>query len=776
MRFVALPAAMVTLSAPALAQTVALVAEQRLVSPASVDLPFELTGVPADQQVRLALLARCDHPVFGGHNPFLAVKVNGRVVEPWQLLNKPREFTMYDGSDAGWWGQGMWRLLYSPSFAALFRDDPPAYMVADADPYRFVWDITPYVTAGRNTVTLSHPKLLTRPTTVVVAEVGVEVGQPQAPARQAADGGEAGELMTYVAQPARAVPMAVRLGSGGALEVTVGDRRLAFTTRVSEPEGRWGRTSADRWSEVLPAAPGVAAWTGNGYRVERRVTVAADHVRVADTITNTTDRLLGAMVEHRLELAAEPHQRLLCGRKVHRRQQTTASPANPTALARWPELAVGLVAVDDLFRVQGECFSTDDAIGLADRRLGFAPGAAHTLEWSIHPAPGGDYWDVINAIRRDWGSNFTIPGPSVFEPTPDGSRSGEDYARWLSSRHLSLAVAGQQRLDDGILAEGTAIPLAHKWNAGFRRWRARLKAADPSFQALIYLHTQISTEPEAQTKYPDCRVLDSGGQQVVSPYHYPVYLFLPRPDNAYGRELMKTVEFILDELPCDGIYNDCFHYDSAAWAWGLPWDGCTVSIDPQTHAVGERYSSVVLLQQPFKEWLVEAVRRRGKLLIGNGVLKTRTMLKHQVPTFTETNSFAFLIDTHLGAPWGLGTHESEQSPRARAYMARRMLDHGGVYSVYVWSDDPAEAPFIRHFYPITPTELRAGVVMGEERILTSRSGRFGWPDGARAEVHVYDAEGRPVPEPLVSEVKDGSRWLTEVRLPVDGFAALVRRR
>lgn len=754
--------------------------EKRLVSPASVDAPFNLDAIPAGQQVRLSLKARLDWPGgFAGHNPFLAVRVNGQMVAPRQLANKPLEFTMYDGSDASWWGQGTWRLLYSPSFDEYFKADLPAYMVADADPYLFVWDITPYVKPGANTVTLVHPQILAQATTVVVADVKIEVGEPLPPPGSAAASGPAGgALPTYVPSRPQTVACKAELGSGGSLQVKVGKRLLRFMTLTGEPQGKWLPSTAEKLLALKPGVPATATWSGTGYRIKRVVTLRNDRLQVADTITNTTDKLHGVMLEHRLmTVGHEVPERLLCGRRVHKAAQTTASPGNPTALAMWPDLAVGLVADDDIFRVQGQSYTDKECVALQDQLLGFGPGASHTLEWSIYLLPRGDYWDFINAVRRVWDCKMTIPGPSLIEPQPDGHLTVEEYRQWRESRALRFAIAGQQALDNGILAEGTAIPLADKWNAGFRAWREKLKATDPKFQALLYLHSEISTEPDAQTKYQDCRVLDASGTQVVSPYHYPVYLFLPQPDNAYGKALTKTVEFMLDDLQADGIYNDCFTHDSAAWAWGLPWDGCTVSIDPQTHAVGQPYSSVVLLQQPWKVQFARMVHGRGKLLMGNGPLFTRTMLREKVPTFTETNSFAFLVDTHLSCPWGLGTHSNaDQTEASRAYMARRMLDYAGVYSVYTWDKATSADPFIRYFFPLTPLELRAGVLIGEERILTNRSGRFGWGDTSRAEVHVFDAEGQAVPKPEVKEVREKGRVLTEVRVPPNGFAALVRKR
>jgi hypothetical protein len=78
-------------------------------------------------------------------------------------------------------------------------------------------------------------------------------------------------------------------------------------------------------------------------------------------------------------------------------------------------------------------------------------------------------------------------------------------------------------------------------------------------------------------------------------------------------------------------------------------------------------------------------------------------------------------------------------------------------------------------YPITPLELHAGYIIGGERIVTKLSGLYGWGDASAHEVHVFDDTGREVVNfqaPLITE--DGKTW-TELRVPEDWSAAIVRR-
>ena len=139
---------------------------------------------------------------------------------------------------------------------------------------------------------------------------------------------------------------------------------------------------------------------------------------------------------------------------------------------------------------------------------------------------------------------------------------------------------------------------------------------------------------------------------------------------------------------------------------------------------------------------------------------TRWRLQH----FTEDFGASGIFSTHLSTPL---SHSYKRGLAGFQYL-RETLDHGGVAFMRVgdWSD---------YLFPITPIELRAGVVIAEERILTNRSGRFGWGDGSRAEVRVYDGQGRPVEQPDVREIEAGGEVLTEIRMPSDHLAILVRQ-
>jgi len=180
--------------------------------------------------------------------------------------------------------------------------------------------------------------------------------------------------------------------------------------------------------------------------------------------------------------------------------------------------------------------------------------------------------------------------------------------------------------------------------------------------------------------------------------------------------------------------------------------------------------------QQLKLDIIGHLRERGRLLMANTQPATRTMTRQKILRFVETGSYAAVTGTHLGCPWALGNHHMEKTHADATRHVRRILDHGAVYCGHYYYREPAPWNFTDVMYPITPVEIHEGVVLGKERIHTARSGRFGWPDGSRADVYVVSSDGARVAAGMVEEVTDDGKRLYEIRMPSDHFAVLVTTR
>jgi hypothetical protein len=80
----------------------------------------------------------------------------------------------------------------------------------------------------------------------------------------------------------------------------------------------------------------------------------------------------------------------------------------------------------------------------------------------------------------------------------------------------------------------------------------------------------------------------------------------------------------------------------------------------------------------------------------------------------------------------------------------------------------------REMYPITVESIHAGTVQGRERIVTMRSGIYGWPDGRELhQAHRFNALGIEVPAEFVTTA-DAGGVRTRVELDQDESAVLRR--
>ena len=145
------------------------------------------------------------------------------------------------------------------------------------------------------------------------------------------------------------------------------------------------------------------------------------------------------------------------------------------------------------------------------------------------------------------------------------------------------------------------------------------------------------------------------------------------------------------------------------------------------------------------------------------------------PCFVETGSISNCARAHLHSPIALGDHLTERSEEDAYGTMLAALDFGCVYH---WYNDlnvrPTHHHLTRYMYPITPLELHEGFVIGKERIVTNRSGLFGFADASGHGAHVFDHEGREVEAYETPRVERDGKTYTELRIP-EGWSAVIVR-
>ena len=495
-------------------------------------------------------------------------------------------------------------------------------------------------------------------------------------------------------------------------------------------------------------------------------------IEVTDTFTNPTAAVVGVRVAH--TLAADPHTAALGGR-TDATLTDVYNPWNPTLFVPTSTTSgVGLVAVDDVFRNQLR-LSRNAVTRTASLRtdlLCLAPGATYAMVWHVYRTDTADYWDFLDTLRRDRRANdVTLRGALIwFRPDDILARSPESLRDALAAQNVAVASSSggwvdPQRQDSppriGFGTEVLAEPFA-AYRDRIRAAVAKLHAARPGLRVLLYFDAQRDSTPDAATRFADSLLYsephrpersDFGGRFTLS------WSMVPTIGNTFGDALAPVVR-AMRALGADGLYWD----EMDAVEYSMPrlttaqWDSHTCRLDADGNVLA-KLGLANLLSDPLKARLAA-----DTFVLGNSPPTTRRMQERPDLRMVEAqHNDAWGAFAHLTTPLGyLGSWLDW--PRVRAKIDEGVLVAGGSL------DRPV--PFIARLFPFTPEHLRPGVLRGRERIVTTRSGVYGWPDAGRApRVYRYDAQGGEHPADWSIERRDG-RLSVRVELGPDEAAVI----
>jgi hypothetical protein len=318
--------------------------------------------------------------------------------------------------------------------------------------------------------------------------------------------------------------------------------------------------------------------------------------------------------------------------------------------------------------------------------------------------------------------------------------------------------------------------------SGWKTAIARRRRLLPDVKQTAYFHCFLDVSEDVPEKYKDSRLLLANGAQGdygQSPYK----LFVPTLTDSYGAAVAKNIDLILDEMKLDGVYWDEFQKSRYDYSYNdNQWDGYSADINPKTMRITRLKSSVTLLSLPWRLAQAKRILQNHILITNGGAPSTKEMRALHHLAFSETGSISHLRGVQLYTPIALGDHLSERSEEDAYHVMLNALNYGALY---YWYNDMTVIPtyhtLTQYMFPFTPIELHQGYVIGKERIITNRSGVFGWNDSSPHEVHVYDNTGREVnlkdiktPTVIKTLEKDNKTW-TEIRIGEGWSAAIVRK-
>ena len=750
--------------------------KQLIIAPRSQkEFTIQVEKVPEGLVPTLTFKARAVWPKVGGCIAGLYVDVNGKPIPMKSLVGRPRHMQFVGGGQSPSWPRGI-ALFYSRDFESVEKS---SYKPVGFKAHEYTLRLDDLIREGENRITFKnnlHFSWAAKRIQIAIADVVFSWWSPSRfPQPKILKPAPTGALAVIEPETLHKVDYAISIRPGGALQVKWQGRTVTFESRFSKPGGGWASLSGGKakgWKKARRVKDAFKA-TAGALELARSFSAHDECILVRDVLTNTSEDVLPVMIEHKGATGAF-EKLYVCGRPILRKTGANNVAENPSVVVLGKASGLGVMAHDDVFRIH--CMSSFDgklAI-LRERNLALRPGVTYEHQWLVVPLSKPSYWAFVNAMRRHFKTNFTIPGSFAFFPAPYKEYmkgSLEDIGKFIdckAARFVGITTGYNYK---GIFAHG---PARRQCETEVQAPTiAMLKKLRPEATVVAYFNCfTCARAKDDPVRWPACQVLRPDGKNIAEGTPYPTYF--PTLTNAYGKEMDQDVEWILHTLDADGFWWDM--YNGYGMHYGEPWDGWSADIDSRTHAIIRKKSSTALISWPWRKKTLERMFAEGRTVIANGGPMMTSEYAYHFPRAAETAGIGNLSWMHFFTPIALGDHTTEHNEADCYKHMLKALDWGGIYYWYSSHNRPTRPTLTSHMFPFTPIELHGGYVIGKERILTNRSGLFGWGDMAAFEAHVFDRVGKETDKIKVPRVVKNGKAYAEVRIPEGYSVAIVRNR
>ena len=750
----------------------------------------------------------------------LDVLINGKRMSPFlgnsrsttRLLNKPFFYTYTGGGEGTWFGEN-WVVYYGQDW-----DDALSISTASAEEpdqlHRYVFDITDLVRPDQtNTLVLRNCAYTVRNAThgsdcpLVVKDMAVRHFQPEERKYRAAfhypDAGTVTPT-SYARTDFRGQVLPT-----GAISVSCGSAQYTVESVYSYPGGIGNGFHADNrltpeaaWAVQVNDAGRTVTGQGSHYRIERTVRVEANHIAVCDRIINTGSDAIGMVIKNTVRTDALVLDTFLCGnRNITRAGQLSAdqdgdaegatqefeagfASYNPTYFVRTAAGGVGIGVFDDVVRIQAKVFAEPGVGGVYTDRFALGAGRTYDLTWIIVPVKSGGYYQFINTVREIEDLNaFQVESTAVgkwYMARWEESR----LKKWLDDRNLTYLILGPQvpGMDDKSRHGPPFIDHAAEVIPDYRELVRKVHKVRPQTKVLVYISTlHCVDESDYAERFKEALKIGANGK----PVRYARQYFCLHVDgtDSYSNALREYVDFCLDTIGLDGLFWDVMACERARDIDYSRWDGHSALLDPE-YRIKQKISIQGIEGIPFFVELIERIYAKRKVLVVDYFSGAKTVFaalrKHGVIGTMEGNNLGKnLVRMHLHTPLSMrGGEDPTDMDRCFGQIVqniRNNLRHGCLYAFYGPWVDMKHSIAADHIYPITPVELHPGYIIGRNKIVTTRPGRYGWPasESADLRVHRYNPFGEQV-RTRTAPVRDGDMLLVDLPLAPDELAVIER--
>lgn len=747
---------------------------------------FEFGTVPQkDTTVLLDVLARLDADTYGGSLYFMKIVLNGRLVQAAKtrtavrLVNKSLVSPIAPNLPYAWSDNNAWRVLYAPDFEGALKST-----FYEGNPYQTVLDITDLTNPmAENRLEIFNVSPYSPPAgskanyDLVLKDLTIHVKPGESPMMAASTVDQ--DLINRGTPGAGTAPYAGKLLPGGGFSLKLADRTLSFGSLISYPNaglnelvaGPAAVTRQPGFTVIAkPAADGGQVLAvGPDYRLVRTVRFTPRKVEVTDELTNLhPDAKLGLLVQNAVDLKDVPASVRLAGNPDPSMNQYY-SPGNPSVYVSAGNLGVGLICEDDVYRNQAALFFDNEKMlaGLRTDKLLLQPGGSYKLQWSVYPVASNDYYDFINLVRQDWGSNYTVEGAWTFFD-PDAiiampvEKIHEDFNRLGIRRACYCGGWVDRKHDNKRIGFGTGV-LDDYW-ADFRdRLRQageKIHQAVPDCKVYVYYDTQRDTSEGGHERFQDSWLTDEKGNQESTEWNGEFSLthsVVATTENTYGKAMLRAVDEYMKQMKIDGLYWD----ELEGTGYGFPLvtynvgDGYSCDLDPKTYTVKREIGINTIMGAGHRAAVIRRVRALGGDMMGNGPVAAKTILALKPQRMIEIQHNEFWnYEGDLQSPLGYAGWRPDFGNWIRGLKLGMLLvgtSYGYQYDIEAYA------------FPFTPIELHSGYLLGQERIIATHSGNYGWP-GQRSLVQVryFDSRGKLTARDFPTVIDKEARTAAEV--------------
>lgn len=766
----------------------------------------------------------------------LAIKINGKVVrsryegeymtDNWygRLINKPFFMAGSDGKRRGtfhW--KFYWNVFRSKSFEPYVSElNGLATDKERAQMFHLVIDVTDFLKAdSNNLIEFITNRAQKYESDIIIKDFFIrefsekERCQSQSNLEKPLEPVAKGVFTDY-----SKVPYEVKVNKDGSIKIRTGDNNYMLESIISYP-GKFGNglvqnkyviTPEKEWTVTTEKVDNKHIITAQGdfYKLVRTLNIKRNSIEVVDSYTNKTDKELGIFIDNFFTTGQKVEARHLAGVPIQLDKAEREENIQTSVLALNKDGGLGIIAKNHINRSNAVVYMDGSRFGIRKNAVLFAPKAEHTLEWDIVPVEaGGDYFDFINVVRNNWNVNFELPAVLLTPRTDydvvkpvfiDGiqrnmaniaTMSEEELRAYLyncggeGKKYVLFASTNRdQEVTDELVAkygkftdtvQGGDNLNANKYYKDTKEIIKKMKKADPNAKAIAFFCIYISSEePDViKANYPDGYLKDKKGNPVLYQKREDLYSMRLTIGNSYAKKLDEVFDYFYNKIGFDGIYFDICGHSKPQWDY-VRWDGISGALT-KDYQIDFKMDDSAISSEDYKNALYKKMLADGRCLWAN-IQTTSLMNGIRFPQQVETGYWDYIYRSHAFSP--IAWHEVKNAAYIEdlAYNIRMALRLGALsVGDRVFIEAPDHPTSYSKMYPMVPKELQEGYILGTDKIVTIRKGKFGWKENECNDIKafVFDKHEKPVERKSNIIIDNGYR-LIDIELEAGDLAVLER--